>query len=269
MIIGISGLCIDAVGTRRVAGVGKDTVAKRLLDKHSFVSLAWADPMKRFCREIFEFSDAQLWGESDQRTLPDYRFMREPPSATGTMRQYEHGVVKRDEVPATYLTPRFALQTLGNDWGRTCYKNVWIDYGIRVIQRLQSGGYTYDPKEGLRPCIFLEDDPMARPKTRVVVSDLRYYNEAEAIKLAGGKLVRVKRLLTSTFSAEQMDNAHGSEVELPCWDDDKFDYVIENSGNDLHFLGLQVDQMMAVLSGQVIPYDEAQADVPPGLRKKL
>lgn len=253
MIVGITGLCIDPDGKRRIAGAGKDTVANLLMRHHSFVSLAWADPMKRFCQEVFEFTDEQLWGESEKRVLPDTRFVRIPETAVD---EY------KDLMPAVYLTPRFALQTLGNDWGRGCYNRVWIDYAMRVIQRLQEGGYTYDPKEGLRPCIYTQDDPMVRPKTNVVVSDLRYFNEAEAIKAAGGKIVRVRRLVNTRFTDEQMNNAHGSEVELPRWDDDKFDYVLGNTGPVEDLPGL-VKHMVSILSGRVMAYDESQADVPP------
>lgn len=252
MIVGITGFCMDPDGKRRIAGAGKDTVANLLMRHYSFVSLAWADPMKRFCREVFEFSDDQLWGESEKRVLPDVRYQRPltPPSKP------------EDGGDVEYLTPRFALQTLGNDWGRGCYDRVWIDYAMRVIQRLQEGGYTYDPKEGLRPCIYAQDDPMVRPKTNVVVSDLRYFNEAEAIRAVGGKLVRVRRLVNTRFTAEQMNNAHGSEVELPQWEDDEFDYVLGNSG-PVEDLPALVKHMMSIFSGRVAPYDESQADVPP------
>lgn len=247
MIIGITGLCIDPDGRRRIAGAGKDSVAKLLMDNYSFVSLAWADPMKRFCREVFEFSDDQLWGESEKRVLPDTRYLRP---------------LTRSSDGGEYLTPRFALQTLGNDWGRGCYDRIWVDYAMRVIQRLQEGGYTYDPRDGLRPCIYLQDDPMVRPKTNVVVSDLRYYNEAEAIKAAGGKLVRVRRLVNTRFAEEQMNNTHDSEVELPSWGDEKFDYIVGNSGPMGDLPGL-VKHMMSILSGRAVPYDQSQEDVPP------
>ena len=256
MIIGISGLCIDPSGACRIAGAGKSSVSSLLCATHSFVELAFSDVMKRFCQEVFEFTDEQLWGESEKRVLPDARYQRPltPPSKP------------EDGGDVEYLTPRFALQTLGDGWGRGCYSRVWIDYAIRIIQRLQEGGYTYDPKTGLRSCIYLQDDPMVRPKTNVVVSDLRYFNEAEAIKAAGGKLVRVRRLTNIRFTSEQMNNAHGSEVELPQWDDDKFDYILGNSGPVDDLPGL-VKHMVSILSGRVVAYDAEQADVPPFKRR--
>jgi hypothetical protein len=51
-LIGITGQCSDSLGRKRIAGAGKDVVAKRLVDNHYFLSLAWADPMKRICQEV-------------------------------------------------------------------------------------------------------------------------------------------------------------------------------------------------------------------------
>jgi len=259
MIVGISGLCTDIHGAQRVAGAGKDVVAQRLLRHHSFVQLAWADPMKRFCQEVFAFTDEQLWGDSKARVQPDPRYVRVPAGELDSITGEPNPPVP------VFLTPRYALQTLGNDWGRACCRDTWIRYGIRVIRQLQRGGCTYSPQQGLRPCCVIDSEAV-RPKTRVVVSDLRYYNEAEGIREAGGRLVRVKRTVDYAFADQQMDGQHQSEVELPTWGDDKFDYIIENNGDNLDHLNLLVDQMVAVFSGRVQPFDESRQDVPPCLR---
>jgi len=47
MIIGVAGN----------AGSGKDTVADHLVKHHGFVKVALADPLKRICREVFDFSE--------------------------------------------------------------------------------------------------------------------------------------------------------------------------------------------------------------------
>jgi len=66
MIIGVAGL----------AGSGKDTVADHLVEYHGFVKVALADPLKRICREVFDFSEEQLWGPSEKRNEPDKRYPR-------------------------------------------------------------------------------------------------------------------------------------------------------------------------------------------------
>jgi hypothetical protein len=250
MIIGISGLCLDTNAQRRTAGAGKGEVANRLLRQHSFVELSWADPMKRFCQDVYQFSDEQLWGGSELRVAPDIRYPL-PHEEKGT--------------PVRYLTPRLALQRLGDEWGRSCYAETWVDYGIRTIQRLQAGGYTYSPQQGLRPCCYIDTDAV-RPKTRVVVSDLRYFNELSALRVAGGKIIRVRRQLTSRFDSDGMQSKHASETELPSLEDAAFDYIIDNTGISLQRLHELVDHAVAVLSGRVLAYNEKLKDVPPGLR---
>lgn len=42
---------------------GKDTVANRLVDRHGFIRISWADSLKEACRHIFGFSDVQLYGD--------------------------------------------------------------------------------------------------------------------------------------------------------------------------------------------------------------
>lgn len=52
---------------------GKDTVASIINKFLGGVSVAQADPMKRFAKKIFGFTDQQLWGPSDFRNAIDER----------------------------------------------------------------------------------------------------------------------------------------------------------------------------------------------------
>lgn len=224
MIIGITGQCIDSLGLKRIAGAGKDVVAKRLVDNHHFLSLAWADPMKRFCQEVYGFSDEALWGESDVRILPDERY---PRPAGG------------------FLTPRFALQSIGTDWGRNCYLNTWVDYGIRTAKKILEGQY-YTPKTGLQPISqesFKYQDNFKYRIDGVVFSDVRFMNELNAIKEAGGKVIRIKRQMTTPYDEKAMNLQHDSETELPNTSDELFDYIIDNSGT-LDELMVKIDNMV-------------------------
>jgi len=222
MIIGVTGQCQDSLGRNRIAGAGKDEVAKRLLEHHNFVSVAWADPLKRFIKEVYEFEDEALWGGSDARILPDKRY----PRPNGE-----------------FLTPRFALQSLGTDWGRNCYINTWVDYGIRVAKKILEG-VNYTPQRGL----YFDSRPQAmreKPKKAdgVVFSDVRFMNEFQAIKDGGGFVVRVKRKLTTPYDEKAMNLLHDSETELPNKPDDLFDYIIDNSGT-LEDLAVEIDNMV-------------------------
>ncbi len=95
------------------------------------------------------------------------------------------GLEAAKEEPIAWLdgvTPRHMMQTLGTEWGRTLvHPELWI----RRVMRLASvrGG--------------------------AVVSDVRFPNEAEAIRGLGGIVIRVNR--DGCGSAD----AHASEIPLP------------------------------------------------------
>lgn len=64
------------IGIGYKKGVGKDTVANRLVDKHGFTRMSFADPLKEACRTIFHFNDAQLYG--DKKEVMDHRWGKTP-----------------------------------------------------------------------------------------------------------------------------------------------------------------------------------------------
>lgn len=123
------------------AGSGKDTVADML----GWRRMSFAEPMKRFCMEMFDWTEEQVFGASALRSVPDPRYIREDGGE---------------------LTPRFALQTLGTEWGRKCCPGIWVQYCLRKA--------------------VASSEP-------VVITDCRFVNEARAIRAAGGELWRVFR----------------------------------------------------------------------------
>lgn len=66
-------------------------------------------------------------------------------------------------------------------------------------------------------------DRLGNPAENVFVSDLRYKNEAAALKARGFTLVKIVKLDRTI----DRDPNHMSEIDL---DDYQFDYVIENNG---------------------------------------
>jgi len=233
MIVGISGLTIERGifgfwSRRGNAGAGKDEAAKRLIQEHGFVPLAFADPMKRIIKEVYAFSDDQLWGPSEMRNQPDQRYPQ----------HMSHGpaivdVVDGKTVPHC-LTPRFALQTLGEEWGRNCYRNTWAEYALRIAKLIEAGGWDYDQKTGLT-----RRD--GAPSRNVVITDLRYKNEAEAVQLGDGYLVRCKRVVPKLKVVPN----HKSEVDLLSVHDDDFNWILNNDGT-VQDLWNKVDEMVRV-----------------------
>jgi hypothetical protein len=176
------------VGIIGHSGSGKDTVADYLVSKYKFVKISLADPLKRICKEVFDFSDTQLWGPSQERNKPDSRYKG--------------------------LTPRKALQLLGTEWGRSVYEDVWIDYSLRITSRILVDHDLYDPKVG--PIVRWWEDGNTAPTLRgITIPDVRFQNEVDKLKNAGGKLLKITR---PSFDGSHAMLAgvknHASEIEM-------------------------------------------------------
>ncbi len=239
MIIGISGQ----------AGVGKDTTADVAVEKHSFAKVSLADPLKRIARDVFDFTDLQLWGPSEERNKPDLRYPREHAFPYNTMSMvgvsdedrrkamfcaccgWDAGASNRDasKAPQCYLTPRYALQLLGTEWGRKCYGNVWVDYALRTAKKILTERYSYSQQHGLIIVKGSSVGPTTMLSTHsgVVVPDCRFRNEIDAIHAAGGRVIRIKRDLAGLKGAAAQ---HASEKEQQSIPDSDFDYIIDNNG---------------------------------------
>lgn len=261
MIIGLSGVLETKSGERvGTMGVGKDTLADYLSEKYCGVKVALADPIKRICQAVYDFSDEQLWGKSKYRNALDRRYLRRHSYVLTNYEgnqveiceccQYAPGISpKPDDPDLCYLTPRYAIQKLGTEWGRGCYLNTWVDYALRVATLLLKEPYEYSYKKGL----LLRSQ--AKPTKLVVVPDIRYKNELQAIKNAeNGRCVRIVRVIADNYPPR---SPHGSEQDLLEVPDSVFDQVIYNDA-DLALLSLRADQAMARLHGKIIEYDEAQ-----------
>jgi hypothetical protein len=216
----------EIIGLLGQARSGKDTTAEYLAKNYNFVRIGLADPMKRFCAEVFQFSDEQLYGDKRDDTDPRY--------SRGVTTLRIGGATEKIE---QFLSPRYALQTLGTEWGRHCYNNIWIDYGIQVAKRLMDGRHEYTVREGLTTISSYEDALYAG----VVFSDLRFINEYNAVKKAGGLMLRIKR---PGFEGSVGAASHASELEQKSLPDSCFDAVLDNSGTFDH-LYKQIDALIS------------------------
>jgi len=186
------------VGVIGRARSGKNTVAKIAGEEawaavgQEVEELAFADPLKRFCQEVYDFTDEQLWGPSEERNKPDERYPRphdfSDPTGTGSWSCEQCGKCYDVLTPVcSYLTPREALQTLGTQWGRTCWPDTWLALGLRRAREAEARG------------------------SLVFLTDCRFINEGRAIKAGGGLLWRVERPGTSGASVGIA--GHASEME--------------------------------------------------------
>ncbi len=223
------------IGVLGRMGSGKDTVADHLVKHYGFVKIGLADPIKRACGDWFGWDAERLWGPSGNRNRPD-----------GSLGG---------------LSARTALQIVGTDVARNLYKDVWVQYAIRVATSILNGKpvrreYAY-PFDYTGPIETYEDTsyPKYSPDkgltdwrtiskfeapAGVVISDVRFCNEVEAITKAGGLVGKIVRTTDRTGK----ENAHLSETEQDGIPDSAFSKVLYNQGT-LEELYLTVAQWMS------------------------
>lgn len=138
------------------------------------------------------------------------------------------------------MTPRLLLQLLGTECGRDIiHPNIWVnatmaDYKLtpdpNITIKEWQGKKSFSQKEA-----FEYMYPSGHRYPNWVISDVRFENEAKAIKDKGGITIRVNRdVICSLCNGVgcshcyngKVQNQHESETAL---DNAKFDYFIENN----------------------------------------
>ena len=123
-----------------------------------------------------------------------------------TREQMTDRKLKETEDPFWGFSPRTFMQKVGTEMFRNCLRDdIWIKLLERRIKDL-------DNKLGADPSM-------------IFVTDVRFPNEAEAIKKMGGYIIKIKR---EGFS-KSGENLHPSEKFI---DQMEADYVIENKAKD-------------------------------------
>lgn len=108
---------------------------------------------------------------------------------------------------------RFMMQTLGTEWGRkTISDSIWLDIGKRKIRENQAN------------------------RTFSVVTDVRFDNEAEAIKSLGGVIIQIDSL-GNQISEDSLYMKHDSEALIS---EKLIDYRITNKFYDNELLGRHI-----------------------------
>lgn len=198
------------------AGAGKDTVASFIAeacgDSHM---LSFAAPMKRFCQEVYAFTDLQLYGPSEYRNKPDPRYPREHGPFIGGRCACCLQSNSRESMEDCCLTPRFALQQLGTEWGRNCFLDTWVNKGIR--------------------------DARASSARVVMFTDCRFANEAEAIVQAGGEVWLIQRDIETGVGRD-----HASEQEMESYDFMRSVSVVLDNNSSIECLRQKVYDIMQI-----------------------
>uniref|UniRef100_A0A6C0C5R7 Deoxynucleotide monophosphate kinase n=1 Tax=viral metagenome TaxID=1070528 RepID=A0A6C0C5R7_9ZZZZ len=168
------------IGLMGVKGSGKSTGSEYLISKYQYKEVAFADPLKKACQALFLFGDEQLFGTQEQKETGDPRWFN--------------------------CSPRTAMQFVGTDLLRNNLDQIMPGLGNDI--------FTYNFK------LRYEGESKLHPDHRIVISDVRFSNEAECIKSMGGIIIKIDRDL-------EVNDSHPSETdqkEIP------YDYIIYNTG---------------------------------------
>jgi hypothetical protein len=157
------------VGIAGPARAGKGEAANALIYAKGFVEFSFAAPMRQFVIDLLGLKGG----------------LRELDS----IKDIPHPLLKGK-------TPRFAMQTLGTEWGRkTISDSLWVDVCIQKALRTQ----------------------------HAVISDVRFNNEAEAILENGGFIIQVIRP-----GIQIAESSHASEAGI---DRELISYRVINDGD--------------------------------------
>ncbi len=168
MLIGIAGR----------ARAGKDTAADftckrfRFFNKHSF-----AKPIKEACRAIFDWNDRHLYGDLKETIDPFYG-----------------------------ISPRYAMQTLGTEWGRDI-----INPSIWVLRAAKEYRNNIEAVESM------------------VVPDVRFENECQWVFDEGGIVIQLERDSNESIAPDHISEAGISHMLRP-----NKDFILDNNGPVIH-----------------------------------
>jgi hypothetical protein len=261
-------------------GSGKSEVAKHLVNKHAFTDIALADPLKRFGRDVFGFTEEALWGGSNLRSLvpaayvQDYikawdlaeaqlgtegydwvsEVLQQPVSSKAVEDGYASLLHQFFVMKELYpnLSPRIMLQHIGTAWGRAVNPDLWIKYTLHVCKKLlkedgDTADYGYDRRHGL-VLKNTKHHSLSPTAHGVVVSDLRFINEIEALHKVG-ILIKLIRPGTDDKALELGIRGHQSETDQKLVDVAVFNATVLNDGT-LEDLYADIDLVINCLVGE-------------------
>lgn len=190
---------IGLIGRKRA---GKDSFAAELVDRHGFVRVAFADALRAVLYDL----DPIVKIETDESGPLRPEIATDGYGLRGMARlAWLVDAVGWERAKALREVRRL-MQAHGVAIREHVGENVWVDAAMDRVADFRRG--TFRLRES--GCGFERTAP-----TPVVVTDVRFPNEAEAIKAAGGKLVRIVRL------GQDLSDTHISETALDGWPVDR------------------------------------------------
>lgn len=176
-------MSLNLIGLCGVKRSGKDTAGYYFIDNHKYVKYAFADPFKKACKEIFMFNKDQIDGN-----------------------------LKESIDDRWNISSRKVFQRFGTEIFRDSLQDFFPE--IDVCDKNDFWIYRFK--------LWYNEQKKNNPNIKVVVTDVRFENEAGIIKKLGGKLIKINR------SDINNEDTHISETSI---NNIKADYNIDNNSS--------------------------------------
>lgn len=180
------------IGLTGRAGSGKDTFADYLVRVHGFQKYALAGPLKAMLNQRFGWTMEQ-WNDREWKEAANLVHKQDIDWQCGGM-----------DFGTPSYSPRQLAQWLGTEVGRAIGPNVWVNMMVRAWEE-RNDAYVQSRLEAIRSADYINDDSNA---PRMVITDMRFDNEADAVRLLGGKVVEIVRPNVAAVAA------HSSEAGI-------------------------------------------------------
>jgi Deoxynucleotide monophosphate kinase len=190
-------MTVKLLGIAGKARSGKDTIGEYMRDEYDFKLYSFASPIKEAASKMFG--------------IPLHVF-------------YDGEHDREEVIPYWGFSPREILQKLGTECGRDVFrKDIWLKRGLHEWENFKND---YE--------IYMESKPSSPTYSGMIFTDVRFDNEADAIRERGGKIIHIIRDAAETVSE------HTSEA---CIIMDSDDIVVYNN-DSLEDLYINISDIM-------------------------
>ena len=156
------------IGITGLKRSGKDTCGSFLIDNYDYIRYSFAGALKKACSEIFMFDYEQTEG-SKKETFDD----------------------------RWNINPRKVFQRFGTEIFRDSLEKFFPE-----MKHLKKNFWIYRFK------IWYQEQVKQNPNVKIVVTDVRFQNEADIIKELGGVIIKVTRKNLKN------NDSHASEINI-------------------------------------------------------
>ena len=173
----------------------------------------FADPLKDMCINLFNIPYENLYGTDEQKNQKIEHLQWANMPGVGLFNMTK--MAGYQEVKEGEMTSREFMQYLGTEVMRKMHQDVWANACVNKMKK--------------------ENSELA------IVADVRFPNEVEVIKKAGGKVLRLER--------NPFNDDHDSEKALDAdnYDHDNFWHVLDNSDNKIEETQKEIVKLLGEL----------------------